>query len=345
MQKKTYTLAELADLLDAQVKGDASYQIDNISTLQDAQANEITFLDNIAYRKYLPHTKAGAVILSDEYASECEANALITKNPYLAFAKALSLFEYIPQVKTGIHTTAVIGTNCDIHPTASLGPYCVIGDNTVIEEGVVIGAHCILGENNTVKSNSQLAAHVTTYHNVRIGERCIVHSGVVIGSDGFGFAQDKGIWRKVPQIGGVCIGDDVEIGANTTIDRGALNDTKIDNGVKLDNQIQVGHNVHIGAHTAIAGCVAIAGSTKIGKHCMIGGGTCINGHISITDKVIVTGMSGIVNSIDKPGIYSGFPAIPSTGWKKNMIRIQQLDETAKRLARLEKLLSATTKTD
>ena len=343
MQKKSYTLAELAVSLDAEVKGDASHQINNISTLQDAQANEITFLDNTAYRKYLSDTKAGAVILSNENANECLTNALVTPNPYLAFAKALTFFEHKPQIETGIHPTVVIGSNCTIHPTASLAPYCIVGANTIIEEGVMIGAHSVLGENNTIKSHTKLAAHVTTYHNVRIGERCIIHSGVVIGSDGFGFAQDKGIWRKVPQIGGVSIGNDVEIGANTTIDRGALNDTKIEDGVKLDNQIQVGHNVQIGAHTAIAGCVAIAGSTKIGKYCMIGGGTAINGHISITDKVIITGKSGIINSIEKPGMYSGFPEQPSITWKKNMIRIQQLDEMVKRLNKLEKLLSEPTK--
>lgn len=338
MQKKTYTLAELATLLQAELTGDANYKIDGISTLQDAKANEITFLDNITYRKYLPNTHAGAVILAPDHMAECTTNALVTKNPYLAFARALSLFEFVPQVETGIHPTAIIGANCTIHSKASIGPYCVIGDNTLIEEGVVVGANSTIGENNIIGANTKLSPHVMTYPNIRIGQRCIIHSGAVIGSDGFGFAQDKGLWCKVPQIGGVTIGNDVEIGANTTIDRGALNDTIIEDGVKLDNQIQVAHNVHIGSHTAIAGCVAIAGSVKIGKHCMIGGGTNISGHITITDKVIITGMSGVTNSISEPGMYSGFPVLPNIVWRKNTIRFNQLDEMARRLTKLEKLL-------
>jgi UDP-3-O-[3-hydroxymyristoyl] glucosamine N-acyltransferase len=317
-----YKLSQLAELLDAELHGDPNCVITGIATLQSANAQQISFLDNVRYRKYLSTTQAAAIILAPNELEHCQTHALVSKNPYLAYAKVAALFDPAAQAKPSIHPTAVIEENCQIHPTAIIGAGCVIG------QGSHIGAH------------SRLWANVTIYHGVRIGERAIIHSGVVIGSDGFGFAQDKGVWRKVPQIGGVIIGDDVEIGANTTIDRGALENTIIENGVKLDNQIQIAHNVIIGAHTAIAGCVGIAGSTTIGKYCMIGGKASIGGHLTIADKVMIAGGSGIAKSITDPGVYSSaLPAEPAAAWRKNLARIYQLDDNARRLRELEKVVA------
>jgi UDP-3-O-[3-hydroxymyristoyl] glucosamine N-acyltransferase len=322
MSQPTYCLSELATRLGAELHGDPSCVISGVATLQHAKAQQISFLDNPRYRKYLANTQASAVILTSTDLALCTTNALIMDNPYLGYAKVASLFDQASKIKPGIHPTAVIAEGCVIDPTASIGPHCVIG------EGTHIGAH------------SRLYANVTLYQGVRIGDRVIIHSGAVIGSDGFGFAQNKGTWYKVPQLGGVIIGNDVEIGANTTIDRGALDDTIIADGVKLDNQIQIAHNVVIGAHTAIAGCVAIAGSTVIGKYCAIGGRASIAGHITITDKVMIAGGSGVSQSITEPGVYSSSIATvqAATSWNRNLMRIYQLDEMAQRLRKLEKVL-------
>lgn len=321
MSQQSYSLTKIAELLNAKVHGDAGCVITGISTLDNAKAGEITFLDNTRYQKYLNQTKASAVILKSNYLEECPTNAVIMDNPYLGFAKVAELFDSRPK-PTGIHPTAIIAANCEIHPTANIGPYCVI------EENVKIGAHCVLHP------------HVTIYTDTQIGHRTIIHSGVVIGSDGFGFANDKGVWHKVPQLGGVTIGDDVEIGANTTIDRGALSNTIIENGVKLDNHIQIGHNVHVGAHTAIAACTAIAGSVRIGKNCMIGGNTGIAGHLELADRVIITGMSRVTGSIHQAGVYSsGSPIQPNNEWRKNSVRMRQLDDLARKVKSMEKVLS------
>lgn len=321
MPQQSYSLTQIAELLNAKVHGDASCVITGISTLENATPGDITFLDNTRYQKYLTKTKASAVILKSNYLEECPTNALIMDNPYLGFAKAAALFDAKPK-PTGIHPTAIIAINCEIHPTAIIGPYCVIGEN------VKIGAH------------SLLHPRVTIYSDTQIGQRVVIHSGVVIGSDGFGFANDNGVWHKVPQLGGVTIGDDVEIGANTTIDRGALSNTIIEDDVKLDNHIQIGHNVHIGAHTAIAACTAIAGSVRIGKYCMIGGNTGFAGHIELVDRVVITGMSRVTSSIHQAGIYSsGSPIQPNSEWRKNSVRMRQLDDLAKKVKSIEKVLS------
>jgi UDP-3-O-[3-hydroxymyristoyl] glucosamine N-acyltransferase len=334
---RKYTLAQIATHIGADLKGDPDCMISAIAPLQQAQKGQISFLDNKSYRKYLADTKASAVILSENNITDCAANLLVMQNPYLGYAKTAELFEIKAKSKMEIHPSVVIGDNSSIAQEVSIGPYCVVGKNVVIEKGVVIGAGCVIDENTQIGAQSELKSHVTLYHGTKIGQRAIIHSGVVIGSDGFGFANDRGIWYKIPQIGNVRIGNDVEIGANTTIDRGALNDTQIDDGVKLDNQIQIGHNVHIGAHTIIAGCVAIAGSTTIGKYCMIGGAAVIAGHLKIADKVIITGMSGVASSIQEPGIYSAGSVIQKhKSWLKNSVRITQLDEMARRLHQLEK---------
>lgn len=339
VKKTQFTLAELAAILGAELRGDPTCNITGIASLHNVKAGQIAFLDNIRYRKYLANTQASAVILSSANLVECHTNALILDNPYLGYAKVATLFDQAPVSKPGIHPTAVIGENCEIHPSVCIGPLCVIGANVKIGENVVISPGCIISDQCSIGADSRLWSRVTVYHNVQIGQRVIIHSGVVIGSDGFGFAQDKGIWNKVPQLGTVIIGNDVEIGANTTIDRGALDNTVLHDGVKIDNLVQIGHNVSIGAHTAIAGCTGIAGSTTIGKHCAIGGATSLGGHISIADQVIITGASAVSNSITEPGMYSsGIVQVqPALTWKKTLIRLNQLDEMAHRLRELEKI--------
>ncbi len=334
--QRTYRLKEIASLIGAELKGDPNCPINGIMTLQNAQPGQISFLDNKRYLKYLSSTNASAVIVSAEYADDAPCHRLVSDYPYLAFAKIAKLFEKQKVQPTGIHPTAIIGQQCRIHSSVAVAAFCVIADNVCIEEGVVIGSGCSVGEGAIIGANSRLEPHVTLYADTHIGKRVIIHSGSVIGSDGFGLAKEKEHWVKIPQLGKVIISDDVEIGANVTIDRGALEDTFIGQGVKLDNQIQIGHNVHIGANTAIAGCTGIAGSARIGKSCLIGGGVCINGHIEITDNVMITGMSSVVHSICKPGIYSSTQSIqPQREWQKNSARFRQLDSIVKRLKKIE----------
>lgn len=339
MTSTSYRLKELADRLGATYRGDADCEISGVATLQTAKPGQISFLTNPQYRKYLPATNASVVILAPDELERCPVNALITPNPYLAYAKIAEIFEKLPPVKSGIHPSAVIGENCEIDPTASVGPFCVIEDNVKIAAGVIIGAHGFIGANSSLGKNCRLWPRVTLYYGSQIGERVILHSGVVIGSDGFGNAQDRGRFYKVPQLGSTVVGNDVEIGANTTIDRGALEDTIIGDGVKLDNQIQVGHNVKIGAHCGIAGCVGIAGSATIGKYCMIGGGTGIGGHVEIADQVMITGMTMVTKSIKTPGVYSsGTGLMKNSDWHRSVVRFRQLDELAARIHKLESLL-------
>lgn len=340
----SYKLGEIARLIDANLKGDPHRSINGIMTLQSATSGQISFLDNKRYLKYLSQTQASAVILRPEYAANSPCDSLITPDPYLAFAKIAKLFEVPRCVSVGIHPTAIIGEKCQIHPSASIGAFCLIGNQAFIAEGVVIASGCQLGEGISIAANTRLEPNVTLYANTVIGARVIIHSGSVLGSDGFGLAKEKEVWVKIPQLGKVIIGDDVEIGANVTIDRGALEDTYIGKGVKLDNQIQIGHNVHIGDNTAIAGCTGIAGSTHIGKNCMIGGGVCINGHIQITDNVIISGMSSVVHSIHTPGIYSSTAsAQKQREWQKNSARFRQLDNIVKRFKKVESFLKKETK--
>jgi UDP-3-O-[3-hydroxymyristoyl] glucosamine N-acyltransferase len=336
MVQRSYRLEEIADLIHADLRGNPDCLISGIMTLQNAQAGQISFLSNKRYLKYLAQTNATAVILSSEHSVHSPCNSLITEDPYLAFAKVAKLFEKPRQRRVGIHPTVIMGEGCTIHNSVAIDAFCVIGANTRLEEGVVIAAGCYIGENVTIAANSHLAANVTLYADTVIGERVTIHSGSVIGSDGFGLAKDKESWLKIPQLGKVQIANDVEIGANVTIDRGALDDTCIGQGVKLDNQIQIGHNVSIGANTAIAGCTGIAGSTRIGKNCMIGGGVCINGHIEITDNVSITGMSSVVHSIYRPGVYSSTQSIQAQQeWQKNSARFRRLDKMAKRIKKIE----------
>lgn len=333
------SLAELASLVNGSVIGDASCQIEGVATLAKAERRHISFLSNALYKKFLKTTAAGAVILTRDNASSCQTNALVVNDPYVSYAKIAAQLNPTPLVAPGIHPSAVIANSASIAASAAIGAQCVIGENVVIEDGVSVGPGCVIEHDCRVGKDSRLIARVTLCHATVLGERCLVHPGVVIGSDGFGVANDHGIWIKVPQLGAVRIGSDVEIGANTTIDRGALDDTVIEDGVKLDNLIQVAHNVVIGAHTVIAGCVGIAGSAVIGKHCGIGGGVGILGHLQIADGVQVTAMSMVTKSIKSPGVYSsGVPLQTNQDWHKNAVRYKQLDEMAKKLKELENVV-------
>ena len=332
----TRTLAELAAHVGGQVQGDGATTITGIGTLQSARAGQISFLANSRYRKFLQSTQASAVIVAEEYAADCPGNALIVAKPYVAYARIANLFVGRLVCENGVHATAVVSAGVRLGARVTIGPHSVIGEGVILGDDVWIGAGCVLGRNVSIGADGRLEANITLWHGTQIGVRALIHPGVVIGADGFGLANDNGVWIKVPQLGSVRIGDDVEIGANTTIDCGALEDTIIEDGVKLDNLIQIGHNVHIGAHTAIAACTAIAGSTKIGKYCGIGGTVGIVGHLEIADHVQITGMSMVTKSISEAGVYSsGTPLEPNAQWHKNFARFKHLDEMWRRIKHLE----------
>lgn len=336
--KSSYRLGDLAEYLGAQLHGDAQVEVAGLATLDQSAETDLSFLSNPAYRKQLSSTQAGAVILAPDMLDDCPAAALVLDNPYLGFARISLLFDDRPCPETGCAPSAVISPSAKIDPTASVGPGCVVEDGVEIGSGTVIGAGCIIGERARLGADCYLHPRVVLAHRVLLGDRVTIQSGAVVGSDGFGFAPDGGKWHRIAQIGGVRIGNDVEIGANTSIDRGALDDTVIEDGVILDNQIQVAHNVCIGAYTAIAGCTAIAGSAVIGKHCTIGGGSGIAGHLEIADHVHVAGMSMVSGNIRKPGAYASGPGgvSPMDQWRKNVVRFRKLDELARRLQTLER---------
>ena len=330
------TLAQIALHVDGVIIGDAECKISNVSTLQAANSQQISFLANSKYKKYLPTSQAGAVIVRKEMASFVKNSAIVVDDPYVAYAKIATLLNPPKKITTGISPTAMIEAGVTILKTVSIGPQVVIEANVILADNVVIGAGTVLQDEVIVGENTRIAENVTICHGVEIGKNVVIHPGVVIGADGFGIVNDKGKWIKIPQIGGVKIGDNVEIGANTTVDRGAIEDTIIGDGVKLDNQIQVGHNVIIGNNTVIAGCSGIAGSTIIGENCIIGGGVGIGGHIEIADNVIITGMSMVTKSLTKAGIYSsGIPAEPTSQWHKNVVRYRQMDKLVARVKKLE----------
>ncbi len=336
---QVYTIEEISKKLGVPFKGDGAVKIHGVAPLKTAKLGQASFLDALKYRKYLLSTEASLIILSEKLLAECSTNVLITNNPHFVFAKLAGLFQQLPIRSVGIHPTAVIEENVVVAKSASIGAHCVIGAGTMIGENTIIEAGVIIGENCKIGADCRIWANVTIYYGVVLGKKVQIHSGAVIGSDGFGLAQSPLGWEKVPQLGSVLIHDDVEIGANTTIDRGTLDITEIGRGSKLDNQIQVGHNVKIGEHTVIAGCTGIAGSTKIGNYCMIGGAVGINGHIEICDKVIIAAMSGVTKSITTEGIYSAsFPAIPINEWRKQAVAIRHVDKLTETVKKLEQLL-------
>ncbi|WP_166359980.1 UDP-3-O-(3-hydroxymyristoyl)glucosamine N-acyltransferase [Pseudomonas sp. PS24] len=339
----TLKLGQLAEFLGAILRGPADKDITGLATLQEAGPAQLSFLANPQYRKYLADSKAAAVLLKAADAEDFAGDALIVPDPYLAYARISHLFDPKPKAAAGIHPTAVVAEDAVVDASASIGAFAVIESKAQVGPGVTVGAHCFIGARCVIGEGGWLAPRVTLYHDVRIGKRVVIQSGAVLGGEGFGFANEKGVWQKIAQIGGVTVGDDVEIGVNTAIDRGALADTQIGNGVKLDNQIQIAHNVQVGDHTAMAACVGISGSTRIGKHCTIAGGVGMVGHIDICDGVFVTGMTMVTHSITEPGAYSSGTAMqPAAQWRKSAARIRKLDDMSKRLQQLEKRVEAVT---
>ena len=337
MSEHNYTVAELAERFGFAIHGDGARRIGGVGTLAAAQPDQLSFLSNSKYTAQLKATQAGVVVLREENLGDCPTAALVAADPYVAYAKIAALFERLPAAPRGIHPSAVVATSAKVSASASVGPHCVVEDGAVIEDGVVLGPHCIIGPDCMVGAQSRLVARVTLVTRVTLGKRVLVHPGAVIGSDGFGLAFERDHWVKIPQLGGVRVGDDCEIGANTTIDRGALGDTVLEEDVRLDNQIQIAHNVHIGAHTAMAGCAAVAGSARIGRYCQIGGNAGVLGHLELADGVTITAKSLVTHSIREPGEYSsGVPLQDNRQWRKNAARFKHLDEYARRLSALEK---------
>jgi UDP-3-O-[3-hydroxymyristoyl] glucosamine N-acyltransferase len=319
------SLGELAVRFGCELRGDPDERVQTVAALQDAGPGALSFLANPRLKPLLAATRATAVILDARSAAQCPTAALVHANPHATFARAAALLHPLPSAAAGVHATAVVADDAVIDPSASVGPLCVIGPRCRIGARAVIGPGSTLGADVRVGPDSRLVARVAAEWGVRIGSRVLVHPGVVLGADGFGLARDGERWIKVPQIGSVIVGDDVEIGANTTVDRGAIGDTIIEEGVKLDNLIQIAHNARIGAHTAIAACTGVAGSTSIGRRCMIGGGVGFAGHISICDDVAITGMTMVTRSIREPGTYSsGLPVAPSRIWRRTIATLRRM---------------------
>lgn len=335
--EQVFSLAELAERFGLVLHGDGTARIHGVGTLAGAGPGQLAFLANPRYRKDLAGTRAGAVVLSDGEAAASPVPCLVAKSPYVAFAKISALFEPVPATEPGIHPSAVIAADAVIESGAHVGPFVVVGARSRVAAGAVLGPGCVIGDDCEVGPGSVLVARVTLVTRVKLGARVRVHPGAVLGADGFGLAMDAGHWIKVPQQGGVVVGDDCEIGANTTIDRGAIEDTVLEEDVRLDNQIQIGHNVRIGAHTALAGCVAVAGSARIGRYCLVGGAAGISGHLEICDRVTITAMSLVTQSITEPGEYSSGMAVQdSRSWRRNAARFRQLDQLARRMGALTK---------
>ena len=332
MMSQALHASELADRFGLVLRGE-DRAVTGVATLASASPEQLSFLANPRYRAQLGATRAGVVVLREADADLHAGTALLAADPYVAFAKLAALFEPESEHSAGIHPTAFVDASAVVDPAASIGAHASIGARSRIGAGAVIGPGCVIGPDCEVGNGCHLVARVTLVTRTRLGQRVLIHPGAVLGADGFGLAMDAGRWIKVPQLGGVVIGNDCEIGANTTIDRGALEDTVLEDDVRLDNQIQIGHNVHIGAHTAMAGCSAAAGSARIGKRCLIGGGAGILGHLELCDGVVITAMTLVTHSIKTPGEYSsGTPLMDNRSWRKNAARFRQLDRIARRLA-------------
>lgn len=339
-----FPLSGIAEILGGTVRGDGSVTIRQVATLQRAAPDTISFLANERYLGFLKTTRAGAVIVGEAFASAVDLPRIVAANPYAYFARVSALLNPEPAVVAGRHPSAVIDPAADVADSASIGPFAVIEAGAIIGHQAVIGASCHVGAETQIGSRCRLHPHVTVYHGCIIGDDSVIHSGAVIGADGFGIAMDEGRWLKIPQIGAVRIGRHVEIGANTTIDRGAIEDTVIGDGVKLDNQIQIAHNVEIGAHTAIAACVGIAGSSRIGNYCRIGGASGVAGHLTIADHVEISAHTLVTKSITEPGTYTGaYPFETNRDWRRNAASLRRLGELVERVRALEKAPAINTK--
>ena len=334
------TLAELAAMAQAELRGDPGLAIDAVATLQDARPGAISFLANPKYKAHLAGTRASAVILAAADADDCPVDCLVSDNPYLAHARVMAALYPDKRCPAGIDQSAVVDSAAQVSSTASIGAHCFVGAGSEIGDNVVIGPGCMIMENVIVGAGTRLVAMVTVCHGSVLGERCLVHPGAVIGGDGFGLANDSGRWIKVPQVGRAVLGNDVEVGSCTSIDRGAIEDTVIADGVKIDSQVHIAHNVKVGEHTAMAGCAAVAGSSTIGAYCTIAGGAGLTGHIELADHVHISGATAVTRSIRKPGVYTGtVPAIEHADWLKNFARLRHLDDLARRVKALEKQLA------
>jgi UDP-3-O-[3-hydroxymyristoyl] glucosamine N-acyltransferase len=330
-------LGDLAVRFGCDLIGDPERTVGRVATLANAGPDALTFLANPAYRSTLLTTQAGAVVLRSVDADSSPVPVLIATDPYAVYARIAAHLHPPETFAAGIHERAVVSPSASISDTAHIAANAVVGDDAEIADDVAIGPGCIVGPRCRIGRGSRLHANVTLVEDVRLGQRCIVHPGAVIGADGFGNARDDNGWIKVPQIGGVSIGDDVEIGANTTIDRGAIDDTVIENGVRLDNLIQIAHNVHIGEHTAMASLSGVSGSTVIGKRCMFAGQSGIVGHIRICDDVVIGGATMVSKDIREPGFYTGsFPAEKDREWKRKVARFRRLGDLVRRVEKLEK---------
>ena len=335
--KKSYSLAELAQYIDAELVGDPNHHVSAFASLQSAQAHDISFIASPAYARYLATSGAGAVILNHEQATLFAGNKLVVANPYVGYARLTRLFDHSRTEVAGVHPSAVIGDGVMLGENVSIAPHAVVGRGVSLGDGVVVGPGTVIGEDTIIGNNTRLMANVTIYHGISIGSDCIIHSGSVIGADGFGFAPNGKEWIKIHQLGSVIIGNRVEIGACSTVDRGALGNTVLDDGVIIDNLVHIAHNVRLGKNCAMAATSAIAGSTTVGENCTFAGGVGVVGHIDIGDNIHFTGMTMVSSSLSEPGSYSSGTQISTTKeWRKNAVRFRQLDAIATRLSRLEK---------
>lgn len=335
----TYSLKQLAGFLKASYRGDGDLQIGSVASLEDAQQGDICFVGSDKYLKALKASAASAVIIRENLLEATSLPAIIVDNPRAAYARLVSYLYPEAKPSAGIHPTAVIDPSASVADSASIAAHVVIEAGAQIADDVCIDAGCYVGRNSRIGRGTHLYPNVTIYHQCTLGEYCIMHSSSVVGSDGFGFEYDQGEWVKIPQIGGVVIGNAVEIGACSVVDRGALQDTVIEDGVKLDNHVQIAHNVHVGEHTVMSRGVGVAGSTRIGKNCLFAGMTGVKDHIEIADNVTVTAMSMVSKSLTEAGSYSSNTPIDETrNWRKNSARFRQLDEMARRIRQLEKQL-------
>ena len=333
------SLGSIVERLGGELIGDKNIVISQVAPLDSAGPHHLSFLSQSKYVAQLKKTQADAVIIGRDARNLTRLPRIVCDDPYAYFAKVSALLNPAKTPAAGIHPSAVIAKSAKVPASATIGAHACIGENVILGERVVVGEACVVGEGVTLGGESFLHPRVVIYHDCVIGEKVILHSGTVIGADGFGMAMEGGRWLKIPQIGRVVISDDVEIGANTTIDRGAMGDTVIEEGVRLDNLIQIGHNVRIGAHTAIAACVGIAGSTKIGRYCKIGGAAMIGGHLQIADHVTISGATAIAKPITKPGIYTSlYPFEVHAEWRRNAAHLRHLHELAGKVRELEKKL-------
>jgi UDP-3-O-[3-hydroxymyristoyl] glucosamine N-acyltransferase len=331
-----YTLSELAEVTGACLHGSGDTVIEKVADITSGEQGSIVFVSNTKYTRHLKTTGASAVIITEKMLQNCDKPALVADNPRVVFSKIALMMNPLPKVEPWISPHAVIAEDADVDPSARIEACVVIQSGASIGPGSWLSPGCVIEKNAAIGANSRLFANVTIGEKCTLGDNAILHSGVVIGADGFGFVWEQDAYMKVPQLGTVRIGNNVEIGANTTIDRGAIGDTVVEDGVKIDNLVQLGHNDHVGEHTTISGQSGLAGSVKIGKKCILGGGVAISDNLEITDNVILAGRSNVANSIKEPGLYAAvIPVVEAGKWRRILARIKQLDELAKRIKALE----------